>query len=206
MNPFPTRQAAEAYLSRIGDPDVRAATRARLGLDLSEPEPRAVPEQLAESPREAPSFLPVVLQAASINSQECPATLSFTLPFPPSLNSIWRAVVITLKGKPQARVLLSEEGRAYRRAVRAVLHSLGNPTTPPGARLALHLHACPPDRRTRDLSNLPKALEDALTHAGVWADDSLIDELRVTRGPVTTGGQVHVTITPLTATLFEVQS
>ena len=45
-----------------------------------------------------------------------------------------------------------------------------------------------------------------LGRLGVWADDSLIDELRVTRGPVTPGGQVHVTITPLTATLFEVQS
>nr|WP_304523451.1 RusA family crossover junction endodeoxyribonuclease [Deinococcus arboris] len=136
------------------------------------------------------------------------SALSFALPFPPSLNSIWRAALVPCKPKKPgappwaARVLLSQEGRAYRRAVRDVIRALNSPTTPPGARLALHLHTCAPDRRARDLSNLPKALEDALTHAGVWADDSLIDELRVTRGPVVPGGQVQVTITPLTSTLF----
>ncbi|MFC4638546.1 hypothetical protein [Deinococcus hohokamensis] len=72
-----------------------------------------------------------------------PPNLTFTLPFPPSLNSIWRAMVITKGGKPMARILLSQEGRAYRLVVRNVIRSLGNPTTPPGARLALTLTACP---------------------------------------------------------------
>lgn len=113
---------------------------------------------------------------------------------------------MTVKGKPQVRVLLSEKGREYRRSVMRQVEQAGNPTTPTGARLALHLHVRPPDRRARDLSNIPKALEDALTHAGVWADDSLIDQLTVQRGPVVKGGQVAVTITALDATLFEGQA
>ncbi|SMB89162.1 crossover junction endodeoxyribonuclease RusA [Deinococcus hopiensis KR-140] len=133
-------------------------------------------------------------------------TLTFTLPYPPSLNSIWRAIIIKTAKGPQARILLSLQGRAYRRTVKDRVRDMGHPSTPPGARLALTLTACPPDKRHRDLSNIPKALEDALTHAKVWADDSLIDELRVIRGEVCPGGRVVVQITPLTNTLFEVTS
>lgn len=150
--------------------------------------------------------IPVYSPSTAPNSElrtSTPGTLTFTLPWPPSLNSIWRATVVTGKeGKPQARVLLSREGRAYRRAVRDRVHDYGHPRTPPGARLALTLTACPPDRRARDLSNIPKALEDALTHAQVWADDSLIDELRVIRGEVCAGGRVVVQIVPINNVLF----
>lgn len=202
MNPFPTRQAAEAYLARIPDLAVRGATRARLGLEA---EPAIPPAPVTVLPPR-----PTAGQPRDPEPSPAPA-LTFTLPFPPSLNSIWRATLVPCTPKKPgappwaARILLSQDGRQYRRAVRDIIRALHSPSTPPGARLSLHLHVCPPDRRARDLSNLPKALEDALTHAGVWADDSLIDELRVTRGPVTSGGQVHVTITPLTVTLFEVQ-
>lgn len=212
MNPFPTRQAAEAYLARIPDLAVRDATRARLGLDENQGNSQPVPNVEPVVPASAPR--PIYASPAAPNTEHRTpilGILTFTLPFPPSLNSIWRATLVPCKPKKPgappwaARILLSQDGRQYRRAVRDIIRALNSPSTPPGARLALHLHVCPPDRRARDLSNLPKALEDALTHAGVWADDSLIDELRVTRGQVTTGGQVHVTITPLTATLFEVQ-
>ncbi|MBZ9752744.1 RusA family crossover junction endodeoxyribonuclease [Deinococcus sp. HMF7604] len=234
VNPFPTRQAAETYLARIPDLALREATRAKLGLEAeglkSSPPVAHVPAQekqvngLVQSQVSKTSPPPLLSQTAqnpalsqairTFESARTPqispadSVLTFTLPFPPSLNSIWRAALVPCKPKKPgappwaARILLSLEGRKYRRAVRDVIRALNSPTTPPGARLALHLHACVPDRRARDLSNLPKALEDALTHAGVWADDSLIDELRVTRGPVVPGGQVQVTITPLTSTLF----
>lgn len=39
-----------------------------------------------------------------------------------------------------------------------------------------------PDRRKRDLDNLFKALLDALTHAGVWKDDSLVHSMYVEWG------------------------
>ena len=210
MNPFPTRQAAEAYLARIPDLAVRDATRARLGLEAELPKTSPPATSVPAQEKPTSGLVPTTLLETR-PPIPCASTLTFTLPFPPSLNSIWRATLVPCKPKKPgappwaARILLSQDGRQYRRAVRDIIRALHEPSTPPGARLALHLHVCPPDRRARDLSNLPKALEDALTHAGVWADDSLIDELRVTRGPVTTGGQVHVTITPLTATLFEVQ-
>lgn len=40
----------------------------------------------------------------------------------------------------------------------------------------------PPDARRRDLDNYMKCLLDALTHAGVWEDDSQIDQLCIFRG------------------------
>ncbi|GGR65694.1 hypothetical protein GCM10008959_30020 [Deinococcus seoulensis] len=194
MNPFPTRQAAEAYLVRIPDAAVRDATRTRLGLTAD-----AAP---APVPVRAPPVQTVAFHASD-QKQAPHATLTFTLPFPPSLNSIWRATVITGKDRrPQARILLSQEGRAYRRAVRDVIHALNNPHAPPGARLAVQLTLHSPTRRKFDVDNYAKACLDALTHAHVWADDSLVDELRITRGPVTPGGHVHVAITPLGRTLY----
>jgi crossover junction endodeoxyribonuclease RusA len=60
--------------------------------------------------------------------------------------------------------------------------------------LAVTLRVHAPDRRARDLDNLPKALLDALTHAGLWEDDSLIDELHIFRcGPIK-GGCVVVQV------------
>ena len=76
---------------------------------------------------------------------------------------------------------------------------------PPAARLAVELTLRGPNRRLFDVDNYAKACLDALTHTAVWADDSLIDELHVRRGPVLPGGQVVVTVRPLVATLFEAQ-
>ncbi|WP_019584703.1 RusA family crossover junction endodeoxyribonuclease [Deinococcus apachensis] len=202
MNPFPTRQHAETYLSRIPDLAVREATRRTLGLDEGD---RTAPENRpsAELRHSAVPVLSARTQPAPLNlAHVVPGARTFTLPWPPSLNSIWRATVVKTAEGPQARVLLSREGRAYRRAVRDRIRDYGHPRTPPGTRLALTLTACPPDKRARDLSNIPKALEDALTHAQVWADDSLIDELIVRRGEVCPRGRMVVQIVPLGSTLF----
>ena len=47
----------------------------------------------------------------------------------------------------------------------------------------------------RDLDNLLKGLLDALTHAGLWLDDSQVADLRIRRAP-TIGGMVKVRVTP----------
>lgn len=159
--------------------------------------------QLFQQPPPAPgpagAGLPCVPTApVAVATLQPGQSLRFTLPYPPSVNRIWRGIVVRHKGKVVARILLSSDGRAYRQKVITHVAGLNLPALPSGARLALHLHACPPDRRKRDLSNIPKSLEDALTHARVWADDSLIDDLRVTRGSTTRPGHVLVTITPLT--------
>lgn len=113
-----------------------------------------------------------------------------TLPWPPSTNRIWRNVSVA--GKP--RTLLSQEGRVYRKAAAdaCMLNRLVNLQL--AGRLVVELFACPPDRRARDLDNILKATLDALTHAGVWNDDSQIDLLTVQRGQVVKGGGVLVTI------------
>lgn len=116
-----------------------------------------------------------------------------TMPYPPSLNTYWRNV--------GGRVLISAKGRSYRTLVAQAImlaRRAGNvPAWPIPQRLAVRIDASPPDRRKRDLDNITKALLDALTHAGVWLDDSQIDDLRIVRQPHMIGGQVTVTVTKI---------
>lgn len=116
--------------------------------------------------------------------------MKLTLPFPPSVNHYWRHIS---KGKLAGRVLISEEGRKYRDAV-TDLAVEGRYTSLTGD-LVVEIEVFMPDRRRRDLDNLPKAIFDALTHAGVWQDDSQIVDFRVFKNSII-GGMVKVTITP----------
>lgn len=96
--------------------------------------------------------------------------ITLTLPWPPSVNRYWRTF--------QGRMIISAEGREYRKAVadqvliqRGAKHYEG--------KLKVVIEAWRPDKRRRDLDNLLKAVLDSLTHAGVWADDGLIIDLRI---------------------------
>jgi crossover junction endodeoxyribonuclease RusA len=111
-------------------------------------------------------------------------TQTFELPFPPSVNHYWRRV--------GPRTLISRGGRRYRDAVARVLAARGAASL--AGRLSVHVIACPPDRRRRDLDNLQKALLDAMQHGGAYMDDSQIDRLEVERGPVVLGGKVIVVL------------
>ena len=102
--------------------------------------------------------------------------LCVTLPFPPTVNRYWRCA-----GR---RVLISAAGRLYRREVVAMMPDEVLGLFEPGARLSVLIRLCAPEHfgaRAWDLDNRLKGLLDALTHAGVWHDDSLIDELHVIR-------------------------
>lgn len=120
--------------------------------------------------------------------------MNLTLPWPPTANTYWRHPT---KGKLAGRHLLSEAGRSYRDAVKLALVGL-LPATPITGRIAVDILAFAPDKRRRDLDNLHKGLLDSLTHAGVWEDDSQIDDLRIRRAS-TLGGRVSVSITPMGA-------
>ncbi|GAB6184581.1 RusA family crossover junction endodeoxyribonuclease [Thermopirellula anaerolimosa] len=114
--------------------------------------------------------------------------LTVELSYPPSVNHYWRRV--------GPRTLISRQGRAYRRdvatAVRRIDHAADRlPLTGP---LRVEVSLYPPDRRRRDLDNALKALLDALQHAGVYPDDSLIEQLSVEKRDVVKGGKAVVTI------------
>lgn len=118
-------------------------------------------------------------------------TYRFSLPWPPSVNTYWRHVVT--KGKP--RTLISKKGREYRKDVcNAILMQKAKPKAVVHDRLAVLITAFPPDRRKRDLDNLPKAVLDALTFGQVWGDDSQIDDLRIVRGEIEKGGRIEIQV------------
>lgn len=115
---------------------------------------------------------------------------TFALPYPPTVNRYWRH---PSTGKLAGRHLISEEGRRYRLDVQRAI--IAQRVRAVAGRLAVHIVAHMPDRRTRDLDNITKAVLDGLTHAHIWVDDSVIDDLRITRGgSLVNGGQLQVTV------------
>ncbi len=110
--------------------------------------------------------------------------ITLELPYPPSVNHLWRRV--------GNKTLLSVAARRYRKAVLDGVMSARQPgqalavgTTgwylPLVGRLAVSLTMTPPDHQRRDVDNCLKAVLDALTHAGVWRDDAQIDRLLIER-------------------------
>lgn len=103
--------------------------------------------------------------------------ITLSLPWPPSVNTYWRHV--------GPRVLISAQGRQYRRDVCELVMlgrhrkqiSLAKHLGP----VAVRIEATPPDARARDVDNLLKAPLDALSHAGIWGDDSQVVELTVVK-------------------------
>jgi crossover junction endodeoxyribonuclease RusA len=102
------------------------------------------------------------------------------------VNHYWRRV--------GPRTLISREGRAFREKVCSILAASGCPTI--AGPLAVKLDAYPPDRRRRDLDNLPKGALDALEKGGAYADDGQIDLLVVCRQEPVEGGRLIVRLYP----------
>ena len=108
--------------------------------------------------------------------------IELTLPYPPSVNSYYRHV--------GPRVLISREGRRFRKRVCSILAACGvRPLVGP---LALEIDVHPPDRRRRDLDNTLKALLDAMEHGGAYHDDSQIVRLLIEKKQPKPGGCVIV--------------
>ena len=112
--------------------------------------------------------------------------ITISLPWPPSVNRIWRRV--------GNKTILSAEGREFRKTVQGICAINGISGKRMAGRLSVCITANPPDRRKRDIDNLQKAPLDALTHAAVWEDDSQIDELLIRRDSIVSGGSIKITI------------
>lgn len=112
--------------------------------------------------------------------------INLTLPYPPSVNSYWRNI-------GHGRTIVSRAGRNYAIEVqKAVLLAQCRMKATERLSVAIELHQ--PDKRRRDIDNTAKAILDALGNAGVYLDDSQIDELRIVRGAIRKPGCAEVRI------------
>lgn len=97
--------------------------------------------------------------------------LELELPYPPTMNTYWRNL--------GDRTLISRRGRNYQVDVMAAVLEQQPRLRPFSGLLKVAVRVQAPDRRRRDLDNLLKPLLDALTHAGVWGDDSQIHHIDI---------------------------
>ncbi len=111
--------------------------------------------------------------------------MELELPDPPSVNHYWRNF--------RGRMVLSQEGQAYRGRVATILAR--RKVKPMAGKLAVSFEVYPPDLRRRDLDNLLKALGDSLEHGGSFFDDSQIVWLLIQKAQVVAGGKVIAQIT-----------
>lgn len=113
-------------------------------------------------------------------------TLSFELPWPPSVNHYWLLIPM---GR-SVRMVIGKKGKEFREAVNALLKDTPELT----GKMSLTVEVFPPDRRKRDLDNLLKATQDSMQHAGIYKDDSDIDEIHIVRKEVVKLGLLKITL------------
>ena len=93
------------------------------------------------------------------------------LPFPGSINSLWRCV--------GGRNILSKPGREYQALAQQYLMTQ-KPLPRFDSPVSVEIALCPPSLRRMDIDNRIKPVLDALQRAEVLADDSLVHRLVVT--------------------------
>lgn len=107
--------------------------------------------------------------------------------YPPSVNNYY---VRTQRG-----MYISEKGRKFRDALMEDCHNQLNGMDKISGKVRVDVIAWSPDKRKRDLDNLVKPIQDALTHAGIWVDDCQVDQLCVYRGNVVSpNGALYIRI------------
>ena len=116
------------------------------------------------------------------------STLLIELPLPPTINSYYQ-----YRG---FRRFVGPEGKEFKAKVAQIIGTIlvrfGD------SRLALTIHLHFRDKRRQDISNRIKALEDALVQAGLFDDDSQIDEEHIYRSSIIKEGKAVIEIKSLT--------
>ena len=102
-------------------------------------------------------------------------SIHLTLPFPPSVNTYWRTIMV----RGRQRTILSKRARAFREEVIGLI--LLNGRAAFTGRLSLTVSLSAPTKRKYDLDNMVKAIQDALEHGGIYENDNQIDQLVVNR-------------------------
>ncbi len=101
-----------------------------------------------------------------------PGPLTLILPFPPTLNN---------SSMPDGHGgrYLTDQHRAFRKAV--AWEVAKRKLARIDGRLSVRIDLYPSDNRRWDVDNRAKAVLDALQHAGLFKDDSAVDDLHITR-------------------------
>ena len=116
---------------------------------------------------------------------------SLTLPYPPSLNSLYK-----IAPKPYPHIYLSAKGKEYKKLVNEYIHT-NDLVLKANIPLSVTVVITPPDNRKRDLDNLFKILFDSLTGAEFWEDDVYVKALNVSYKEPNKPGGLLLTIKPL---------
>jgi Holliday junction resolvase RusA-like endonuclease len=123
--------------------------------------------------------------------------VSLTLPFPPSVNDLYRAPAKTENVSPYLKFLTKEQ-KQFRQAVAGIVgYALGrraNKQPPLLGRLRVRIDLYPANEVRMDIDNRIKAILDALQRAQVYADDEQLDVLIVDRIRGTQRGECEVSI------------
>lgn len=97
----------------------------------------------------------------------------YTFPFPPSVNTVYTVM--------RNRKILSKKGREYKTKVKNLLES---PESCHMGPIITQYTFYRGDRRKYDISNFVKTVEDCLTEAKIWGDDSQVVEVHIYKGPI----------------------
>ena len=120
--------------------------------------------------------------------QKCNMTeLTLILPLPPSVNSYW--------GFAGSRRFLTLAAREFKKEVAHIASQQHINFGDKRLSLTVTLHF--KDRRKSDIDNRIKSLLDALVQAGLFDDDSQVDELHVYRGEIIRQGKSLIKISEL---------
>lgn len=106
-----------------------------------------------------------------------PHEIEIELPWPPSVNKLWRPY--------KGRMVVSNEARAYKASIQKLAFTWPKVFFTTGE-ISMSIQAYPPDKRHRDLSNLLKVTEDSLQGI-LFTNDYQIGEIHIIRMPVYTG-------------------
>lgn len=110
-------------------------------------------------------------------------TVRLDLPYPPSVNTYWRA-----NGH---RRYISPAGVKFTEEVSLVV-KMQKPRTFGDKQVAISVMIHPRSKRKFDLDNTLKAILDALMKAGMYDDDSQIESIEIARGEHIDGGKAVV--------------
>lgn len=113
--------------------------------------------------------------------------IALTLPYPPSVNKLWRSV--------RGRSIKSADYRSWEKACEAHHQPTGGSIQ---GEYRLLLEAQRPDKRRRDLGNLEKASSDMLVHLGVIRDDCDAEEITLRWVKEDMGGMIRLTVEAIT--------